>query len=360
VDEASHSCSNTWRQVIEHFSLSRTVGLTATPERLDGKGLGDIYESMVEGPDTSWLIENDYLSRYELFTPTTPDLSSVPNQCGDFADDQSAGIMDNPRITGDAIREYRKHCDNAPAVAFCVSVVHSQNVARSFSDAGITAVHLDGTTSKSVRRAAVEDYRRGNIKVLTSVDLFNEGFDLPAIVAAIQLRPTQSLAMCRQQIGRALRKFSCKDHAIILDHAGNFDRHGFPDDPIKWSLESKRRKTRDKQEQDIKVRKCPDCYMQHRPADVCPSCGFVYPVIPREIEHVDGDLVRVIRGQAHKKKVDLDVIIAVTQKDRVALEKLAQERGYKNPSVWAEIRLASRQKRKPDYKLAMSRRSLYV
>lgn len=360
VDEAAHSCSETWRFVIEHFGKSRVVGLTATPERLDGKGLGSIYQQMVEGPTTDWLIKNGFLSPYELFAPTNPDLSGVRTVAGDYDRNGSAGIMDNPTITGDAVREYKRHCDGKRAIAFCVSVEHSQRVAETFRESGIVALHLDGQTPKHIRRQAVGDFRAGNIKTLTSVDIFSEGFDLPAVECVIQLNPTQSLSKDLQQIGRALRTSEGKDRAIILDHAGNVRRHGLPDDQRTWSLNGRKKRQKSDVEVDIHIRQCPDCYCNHRTSVICPSCGFVYPIKSREIDHVDGDLVKFERGAVHAKQpksVDREVYEA---RSRDALEKIALQRGYKNPSVWAEIRMAARENRKPNYAIAMSRRRMYA
>ena len=356
VDEAAHSCSETWRHVINYYPEAYVVGITATPERLDGKGLGEIYTSMVQGPTTGWLIDNGYLARYDLFAPTMPDLSSCRTRMGDFASEQAAGIMDTPRVTGDAIREYHNHCDNKPAVAFCVSIEHSQHTADAFMQAGYTAVHIDGNTPRNIRRQAVDDFRRGNIKVLTSVDIFSEGFDLPAVEGAILLRPTQSLSLYLQQVGRALRKSDGKDRAIILDHAGNVQRHFLPDEERQWSLDGRKKRKPSDEEVALKIRQCLKCYHFHRPAPVCPKCGNVYPVTPREVEFVDGELTKFERGSKQYKQIDRALIEAKT---RDQLEALAHERGYKNVTVWAEIRLAAREKRKPNFAIAMSRRRLY-
>lgn len=360
VDEAAHSCSETWRFVIEHFGGAHIIGLTATPERLDGKGLGSVYQSMVQGPTTAELIDRGYLSQYEYFAPTQPDLTDVRTRLGDFDIEQAAGIMDTPRITGDAIREYAKHCDGKRAVAFCVSVKHSQNTAENFARCGYRALHIDGNTPKSVRRQAISDFRSGIIQILTSVDIFSEGFDLPAVECAILLRPTQSLSMYLQQVGRALRVSPGKEKAIILDHAGNVNRHWLPDEERTWSLAGRKKMKRADidAESEVKIRQCPECYCNHKPAPICPACQFEYPIKSREIEIVDGELTQFVRGKRSAPKV-FDSGIAEA-KTRDELEALARDRGYKNPTVWAEIRLSARTGKKPNFAIAMSRRKLYA
>lgn len=355
VDECAHSCSPTWEAVLNHFPRSRIVGLTATPERLDGKGLKKIYSAMVQGPSVRWLIDNSYLSDYEVFEPGVPDVSDLATRAGDFAIDQTESLMDTPSITGDAIREYKKHCDQKRAVAFCVSVKHSEHVAEQFRDAGVSSIHVDGNTPRAQRKAAVNAFRSGEIKVLTSVDIFGEGFDLPAMETAILLRPTQSLALYIQQVGRVLRKFPGKERALILDHAGNVRRHYLPDEPRKWSLEGREKKKKKdiEIEQKTKIRTCTKCFFTHTPTPKCPYCGYVYPVASREVEHKEGELQKLDKEALQKKK-QLKIQEGRAQ-TRDELEAIGIERGYKNPFMWAEMKLAGRENREPDYAKAAAR-----
>lgn len=362
VDEAAHSCSKTWRSVISHFDKSFVVGLTATPERLDGKGLGDIFGAMVMGPTTRWLIDHGFLSDYDLFGPSVPDLSGVKTRAGDFVTDQIASIMDTPRITGDAINEYIRHCSGKRAIAFCAGIAHSEHTAAAFRDRGYSAVHVDGNTPKQLRREIMADFRSGKIKVVTNVDLFGEGVDVPSVECVIGLRPTQSLSLYIQQVGRVLRKSDGKDRAIILDHAGNWKRHLLPDEDREWSLDGRKKKTKTQIEDEVKtkIRQCPVCYLSHRPAPICPYCKFQYPIKAREIEQVDGVLDKISRDQAKavdRRKRGYEEFKSETRED---LEKLAFDRGYKSPTVWAELRLAAREERKPDFKIAMARRVRYA
>jgi len=360
VDECAHSCSPTWKAVIDHFSSARVVGLTATPERLDGKGLGNIYTSMVQGPSVRWLIDNGYLSDYEVFEPGIPDVSNLDIRAGDYATDQTESLMDTPSITGDAIREYIKHSAGKRAVAFCVSVKHSEHVAQQFRDSGISAVHVDGSTPRAQRKAAVNAFRSGEITILTSVDIFGEGFDLPAMETAILLRPTQSLALYVQQVGRVLRKYEGKERALILDHAGNVRRHFLPDEPRTWSLEGRKKKKKKDMESEvkIKIRNCGKCLYVHRPAPSCPFCGYVYPIQSRQVEQVDGELVKLDKAALVNKKKDA-VRAANDARSLDELEAVGIEQGYKNPFIWAELKTAAREKRQPNYARAKAREKIY-
>lgn len=155
---------------------------------------------------------------------------------GDFVRSELSTVVDKPLITGDAIAHYQRHAYGKRAVVFCVSVEHSKHVVSSFNAAGIAAVHVDGETPTEVRDDAIKHFARGNVKIISNVELFGEGFDCPSIEAAILLRPTKSLGLYLQQIGRALRPYPGKENAIILDHSGNCLRHGLPDEEREWSL----------------------------------------------------------------------------------------------------------------------------
>ena len=331
-DEAHHTAAAGWRKVKDANPQAKHVGLSATPERLDGKGLDDLFSAMVPGPSVSWLIEQGFLSRYRAFAPPPPDLSGLHTRMGDFVRSENEAAMDKPTITGDAIAHYLRLARGKSAVAFCVSVKHSQHVAEQFRAAGIVAVHLDGNTPALERRNAVSAFRRGEIKVLTNVDLFGEGFDLPSLEVSILLRPTQSLSLYLQQVGRALRVSEGKEQAIILDHAGNIDRHGLPHDDREWTLEGrKKRKSGAGAEAGPPVRQCPKCYAAHSPAPKCPECGHVYVVQARAPEVVDAELVEVDLEAARKVRLQ-------EQRECQSLGELidlGKQRSYKKPVHWA-------------------------
>jgi DNA repair protein RadD len=331
-DEAHHTAAAGWRRVKEANPQAKHVGLSATPERLDGKGLDELFEAIVQGPPVGWLIEQGYLANYRAFAPPGPNMGNVHTRMGDFVRGENEAVMDKPTITGDAIRHYLRHANGKQAVAFCVSIKHSQHVAAEFRAAGVSAVHLDGTMTSADRKRAVQAFRRGEIKVMTNVDLFGEGFDLPSLEVSILLRPTQSLALYLQQVGRCLRPDAGKDRALILDHAGNMARHGLPDDVREWSLEGRKKKAKAADsEADVAIRQCPKCYAAHRPAGKCPECGHVYAVVSRQPETVDAELVEVDVEAARQRRV-----LENKQADSLAaLIELGKARGYRSEILWA-------------------------
>ena len=322
-DETHHIGADSWNVIFHKFPGARILGLTATPWRLDGVGLGRWYGAMIEGPSTAELIEMGSLSRFRLFAPAMPDLSDVSTAAGDYQRGALAKAMDKPQIVGDAITHYTTLCPGKRAVAFAAGIENSKHIAAQFNDAGISAEHVDGEMSADMRDAAVERFRRGETLVLSNSDLFGEGFDVPAIEAAILLRPTKSLSLHLQQVGRALRPSPGKDMAIILDHAGNSLKHGLPDDLREWSLDDREKKSR-AAPAEVAIKTCSECFYVYRPAPKCPQCGHVAEVKAREIEVVAGTLAEFKRVEQVEKRREVGK--ARTLED---LQQIARERGYR-------------------------------
>lgn len=346
-DEAHHGiAASTWGKVIafwrEKNPKLRIIGVTATPKRLSGEGLGQTFDTMVMGRTTRELIEMDRLAPYRLFAPAQAvDLSGVHMQAGDFNRKELAGAMDKPAIVGSAVGEYRKLLNGAPAVAFCVSVEHAQHTADQFRAAGFRSISIDGKMDKGLRRDLVRDFRNGQINVLTSCELISEGFDIQGIIGAILLRPTWSLALYLQQVGRALRTAPGKEAAIILDHVGNSGRHGMPDDPREWSLTDSVKK-KGKAEDNAACRQCASCYaVSPAAASKCRECGEPFPLKSRTIEEVEGTLSEVEVARARRESARVQAA-AKTLEDLI---RIGTERGFKNPQGWARHVYQARQAR---------------
>lgn len=335
-DECHHIGAAQWEALFNAFPAAKILGLTATPWRLDGQGLGKWFSHMVTGPTVAHLIEQGSLSPYRMFSPATPDLAGVGTVAGDYKRGALSAAMNKPTIVGDAIGHYRRLCEGKRAVAFAAGVENSRAIAAQFCAAGIPAEHVDGSMASEMRDAAVDRFRRGETLVLSNSDLFGEGFDVPAIEAAILLRPTQSLSLYLQQVGRALRPSEGKAEAIILDHAGNSHKHGLPDDVREWSLADREKRARGEQAE-VAVRQCEECFYVYRPAPACPCCGHVPPVKAREIEVIDGTLEEV-RKERERVNNRRQVSQAETLDDFL---KIARERGYK--PGWAHQMMRVRQ-----------------
>lgn len=338
-DECHHLAAGSWAAVYSQYPDAIHLGLSATPERLDGTGLGGWFADMVTGPSTAELIADGYLSPYRLFAPSKVDTSALHMRGGDFRAEEAAELMDTPTITGDAVAHYAKYAPGRRAVVFCVSIKHSMHVAEQFKAAGYRAAHLDGESNPIERDATIADFRAGRLDVLCNVDLFGEGFDLPSLEVSILLRPTQSTAMYLQQCGRALRPQPGKT-AIILDHAGNSKRHGLVDDERVWTLDGRQRTRRNGDADDaVAIKTCGQCFATvHSSKPACPYCGYVFPIKAREVDHVEGDLVEVDAEQQRIEKLRSQA----SARDEAALIALGVSRKMKRPELWARHVLRAR------------------
>lgn len=206
IDECHHLSASSYQAILAKWKFAKVLGLTATPQRLDGKGLGGTLEELILGPTVQDLIDRGFLARPIYFAPPVGlDMTGVRRTAGDFNRAQTAERVDRPKITGSAVEHYARICPGKPAVAFCASIAHSEHVRDQFTAAGFPAASIDGTLGDEERIDRVAALADGRIKVLTSVDVISEGFDLPIVSAAILLRPTESLALHLQQVGRTLR-----------------------------------------------------------------------------------------------------------------------------------------------------------
>lgn len=334
IDEAHHAVAGQWADIVAAFPAARLLGVTATPERLDGRGLGveagGCFDAIVLGPTVGELVEGGFLTPTRIFAPAeAPDLSGVRTRGGDFEVGALADAMSRPQIVGDAVAEYAKRAPGQPAILFSPSVAHAEAMAEAFRAAGWRAVAASGQTEASKRDAAIAGLATGAVQVLCSCDLISEGLDVPAVGAVILLRPTKSLGLYLQQVGRGLRPAEGKTHLVVLDHAGNTLRHGPPEMPREWSLAGRPKRAKKDDEEAPPARQCPECFAVHSPAPTCPECGHVYEVKAREIEHVAGELQDVTDTMAARwgKHRPLSQVLREAKDDD--LPAIARARGYK-------------------------------
>lgn len=336
ADEAHLSRSNSWVKVIEYYDTF-TVGLTATPCRLDGKPLGDIYDCLIEGVDTKWLIENQRLAPYEYYAPTLVDTSDLRVVAGDYVISDLDKLMSERAIYGDVIKHYRKFAENEQAIAYCVSVRHARNTSDAFNNAGIRAAILSADTPSRERQQIMDDFRNGLITVLVNVGIISEGISIDNVSCCMLLRPTESVALGIQQMMRCMRYKPGKT-AKIIDFVGNYTRVGLPDEKREWSLEEPTKRKQINKNGDFYIRCCPECFLTFATAPVCPYCGAEYPLHPREIKaHEEIELARITAEEA--EKVEKAKKAARIEQGRAQsfeeLVKLGRSRGYKNPAFWA-------------------------
>jgi DNA repair protein RadD len=338
IDEAHHVMAATWLAILNAEAGARVLGVTATPERLDGEGLGETFDALVIGPTVQELIKEKWLSPFIVYAPERlVDLKGARTVAGDYALGDLARRMNADAVLDDALIEYCKHLTGRSAIASCVTIEHSRAVARYFRAAGVRAQHLDGDTPTAERRRLIAALASGEVQILTNCGLISEGLDIPSVGGVILLRPTKSLALHLQQIGRALRPAPGKARAVVLDHAGNCLRHGLPDLEHAWSLQG-----RPKKKSKALVRRCPECSaLIAISAHECPECGADLRPDPIKPAAAPDPLIELDPATAHQRWLATGSFQAVTAwagDDEARLRKVAQARGYKQGWVYWRLK----------------------
>lgn len=338
LDECHHAAAKSWLSVINFFPEAFVVGLTATPQRLGGKGLGEVFDTIVEGPTVRELIQRRFLAPYKYYAPPAAvDLSGIKTIRGDFDQKETACRMDRPAIIGDAVEHYKKLAAGTKAICYCAGVNHSRHTAYMFKRAHIAAEHIDAKTPLQERENIMQDFRRGKISVLCNCDLFGEGVDVPSMETVILLRPTKSLTLYIQQSMRGMRidRNNPGKTAIILDHVGNVLRFGLPDEERQWSLEDRKKKGRNHAPSEIKITVCPKCFSVYKPAPRCPYCGAENIMKEHaEIEQKAGELQEFTAEQRKQRRMEVGAA-----HDIKTLEEIARLRGYSPGWVYVQARL---------------------
>ena len=314
TDEAHHVLrANKWGKAVEMFPRAHGLGVTATPERPDGQGLGahvdGVFHSMARGLTMRELINMGALCDYEIVCPQSDFIMSEDDitPSGDFSPKKMKAKADKSKIVGDVVDAYRRYANGKQAICFATDVETSGRMAARFNEAGIRAASLSAETPFAVRDKFIKEFKSGKLAVLVNVDLFDEGFDVPACQVVIMARPTASIVKYLQQFGRALRTAPGKQFGLVIDHVSNVKRHGYPDKLRYWTLD--RRDKRGKQEKDpddLPLTTCKACSRPYEPfLLLCPHCGAAPPLPgPRErtVEMVEGDLMLLDRATLEKMR----------------------------------------------------------
>ena len=348
-DEAHHVISdNKWGRVYELLGKPPMLGVTATPVRTDGKGLGEhaggVFKSIVLGPSVVELIRRGMLINPHVYaSPFVPDVDEVKtDRNGKDNLVALAKLVDKPKITGSAVAHYTEICPGRRAIVFCSGIEHAKHVRDEFNAAGYRFEILVGAPqmSDTERTDVNKRLRNGELHGACTVDLVSEGYDLPDLECCIMLRPTASEALFLQQVGRVMRPSPGKTECWLLDHVGNtgklqddgtFKRkHGLPNEEREWTLDGRKKKKKksdqDEVEDKIDIKQCPKCYTTHEAAPACPRCGHVYPVTAaRSIAQVEGQLVQVTAEmqQAEERRKQ-----ASAQAAARSVEQMVKELGY--------------------------------
>lgn len=336
IDESHHAVNgNSWSQVIKAYPQAKILGVTATPCRLDGRGLGAHFDTLIQGPSEQELIAGGYLVPTKIFAPKLVDTSGLHIRMGDVVSGEAEALMDKPAITGNAFSHYMQHTPHEQGLVFCTSIKHAENVAAHFREGGIPALHISSHTDKTIRRMMFADYRAGKILIMTAKDIFSEGVDCPGSRVGIMLRPTQSLALYRQQKGRQMRPAPGKQYATLIDCVRNCELPGFellPGEIDDWQLTEDQ--PRKKRELPVGVKICPKCFASSSPRALkcsnSPPCNHVFQVRDDKLKEEEGEVEQVTPEELARRRAKRSA--AWEQSKANTVEKLVEiwrKRGYK-------------------------------
>ena len=274
------------------------VGLTATPIRTDGRGLGEVFDSMVQCPSIAALTEMGYLVPLRYFAPSQPDLEGIRTRAGDYVEGDLAERMDKPTLIGDVVEHWGRFADGRPTIVFASGVKHSIHLAEQFRGAGVRAEHVDGTTAREERDGLWRRLANGDVQVVTNVGVAVEGLDVPAVSAIVLARPTKSPGRFLQMLGRGMRTHPGKEDCVVIDHAGAVFEHGFAHEFFDWSLGSIKGETANPVQRE-RVKKsaspivCGECFATFTGSPKCPNCGHEHSPRGEKVAYVHGTLGEV-------------------------------------------------------------------
>lgn len=375
IDEAHHVVNgNKWGKAVLECPNAILLGVTATPWRGDGKGLDGVFQTMVQGVDMRWLIDHGFLSEYKVFNCTSDiDFEALKTGgSGDYTKDSMKKAVQGSHIVGDVVKEYIKHASGLQGITFTTDLETAAQISQQYNASGVPAEVVSSKTPLNSRYSIIEKFREGGLMQLVNVDIFGEGFDLPAIKCVSLARPTESLNLHIQQCGRALRKIpNVTTKAVILDHVNNIGRLNLPDAKRNWSLQGRSKRSKGEDDGAIPTKECSECTAVYPRNELeCPECG--YREIPAERstpEQVDGDLTELspevlaqmrnatenifrhqdlIREECMKKNIP-DVGIKSAVKRHILCQD-AQEQLRDTMSTWAGIELHKGNPRSKNHK----------
>ncbi len=342
-DEAHVSLSEMYDNVRKEYAKAVILGLTATPCKGNGKGLGKVYRDMVMGPTIADLTAQGFLVPVEYYGPHTPDTSHIriSRITGDFDENDAANAQDRKELVGDIVKNWFRICPERQTVAFAQSVAHSIHIAEAFNEVGVKAAHIDADTPDGERQDIFDALHSGYIRVVSNYGILVEGWDEPQISCAILAQMTRNPGRYIQMAGRVLRPFFGKENAILIDHSGNVARHGWLDEDFGWSLDAdetiqERAARKPKPEDPARARTCPACKFVFKRLKICPKCGHKMTVKEgKPVEVIDAELQRLERKKRLQEKKALDNSPETKARWYSELLAYGEEKGHKKG--WAKF-----------------------
>jgi DNA repair protein RadD len=337
VDEAHHATAHTYAKIIEGYPGAVILGLTATPCRSDGRGLGNAFDCLIECPSVQTLIDLGFLVPTKVFAPTIPDLDGVKVDHSDYVEAQLAERMDKPQLTGDIVAHWHRLAERRKTVVFATNVEHSVHLRDEFQRSGVWAEHIDASTQAEDRDRILADLAAGRVEVVTNCAVLTEGWDSPCVGCIILARPTKSMGLYRQMVGRVIRPYEGKSFALVLDHAGATLQHGFVEEPVLWTLDPDKRAVNPvhsarSQAPGQKLTTCPECDAIRMAGKPCTACGWKPRVRGKAIDVAEGELGHYEAAQRRQANA---FTFLEREKFHGQLLWIAQERGYAKANGWA-------------------------
>lgn len=302
VDEAHLSITEVRREMFALWPQAVRVGLTATPTRKDGRALGTLYDCLLEPTTTAELTAFGFLCPARYFSLSVPDLTRVKVVAGDYNAGQLEEAVNRPRLVGDIVNTWLARAGGRRTVVFASSIAHSVALCEEFVRQGVAAEHVDANTPQEMREDTFGRFRRGVTQVLTNCFLAAYGFDLPDLSCVVLARPTKSLMMFLQMVGRGLRTAPGKTDCLVLDHSGCVHQHGLATDAREWTLDGDRAvkppvsSGSKKPKGEGKLIDCPECACTFSGTRTCPECGYHLGPKGKEVETLEGELVEIGEG----------------------------------------------------------------
>ena len=236
IDEAHHALASTYRKLWDFYPSSKFLGVTATPIRTNGEGFQDLFDKLITTDSIKWFIKNNHLSDIRYFASHTPDVSNIKIKAGDYDETELSEIMQDNTVMADLVQSYKDFALDKKIIVFAVNRAHCAKIVEKFNSSDFTAKSIDTYTPTDERKSIVSDFRNNKFKILCNVNIFTEGFDCPDVDAVQLARPTKSLTLFMQQVGRCMRPHQNKQYGIVLDNAGLWKEHSLPKMERNWSL----------------------------------------------------------------------------------------------------------------------------
>lgn len=261
VDEAHHVKADSYQKIIKAFPYAKLLGVTATPVRMNGHGFTDTFQELIVSPSVREFIDEGYLSQYEYYSVARS--SFIQKEIdgirkfsqGDYAESELERVCDNDRIRAQVVKTYLDFANGKRGIVYTINKIHNQNLCDEFIANGVDAVAIDSDTPREMREQYIQQFRRGEYKIICNVNLFTEGFDCPDIEFIQLARPTKSLALYLQQVGRGLRISEAKEKTLFLDNVGLYNRFGFPSSKRMWRHHFEGRYDGNKTEEEVEGKK---------------------------------------------------------------------------------------------------------